>query len=276
MQRMALPILALSVVCGRPVVAQTDTSHIVVSGVVVDPLKRPVEGVEVLVVKNGTTVMTNPEGAFRLSLPRVREILLLVRRPGFNALSLKLDRDWSGIIQITPGAFRLPELEVTSKGSKPVKYSGTSKYDDIFRRQHAGVGELISREDIARRAPMNTPEILEGRAGIRITSQRPGLPTFIAFSRCNEYPPRINVYVDGHKLLPPRTDLTTGSPSPLMMGAQVSRDPLVRGMVGEMLNRISPNDIELVEIFRGPGELPPEFNDGNCGAIAVWTREGGQ
>jgi hypothetical protein len=31
----------------------------------------------------------------------------------------------------------------------------------------------------------------------------------------------------------------------------------------------------MIALFRGPSELPPEFNDGNCGAIAIWTRSGG-
>ena len=44
-------------------------------------------------------------------------------------------------------------------------------------------------------------------------------------------------------------------------------------MVGTILDRIPIGDIELIEIFRGPGELPPEFNEGNCGAISVWTRQ---
>jgi hypothetical protein len=46
--------------------------------------------------------------------------------------------------------------------------------------------------------------------------------------------------------------------------------------VGEMLDRINPGDIEMMEIYRGPGELPAEYNDGNCGAIAIWTRQGGR
>jgi len=46
-----------------------------------------------------------------------------------------------------------------------------------------------------------------------------------------------------------------------------------RAMVGTILDRIPIGDIELIEIFRGPGELPPEFNEGNCGAISVWTRQ---
>jgi hypothetical protein len=57
-------------------------------------------------------------------------------------------------------------------------------------------------------------------------------------------------------------------------GYSTKRDPTVVGIVGEMLSRVNPSDIELVEIFRGPGELPGEFNDGNCGAISIWTRQG--
>ena len=80
----------------------------------------------------------------------------------------------------------------------------------------------------------------------------------VYFSRCNENPPRINVYVDGHKLQPPIAPPKAE----------------VRRIVGDMLSRINPGDIEMMEIFRGPGELPGEFNDGNCGAIAIWTRSG--
>ena len=50
----------------------------------------------------------------------------------------------------------------------------------------------------------------------------------------------------------------------------------LKASVGQMLNQVNPADIEFVEIFRGPGELPGEFNDGNCGAIAIWTRQGGR
>ena len=45
-------------------------------------------------------------------------------------------------------------------------------------------------------------------------------------------------------------------------------------MVGTLLDRVPAGDIEMIEIFRGPGELPPEFNEDNCGAIAIWARQG--
>jgi hypothetical protein len=37
------------------------------------------------------------------------------------------------------------------------------------------------------------------------------------------------------------------------------------------LDILSPRDIKAVEIYRGPGTAPPEYND-LCGAIVIWTR----
>ena len=49
------------------------------------------------------------------------------------------------------------------------------------------------------------------------------------------------------------------------------------GAVGEMLSRVNQHDIENIEIYRGPAEVPPEINTetARCGgAIAMWTRRG--
>jgi hypothetical protein len=37
---------------------------------------------------------------------------------------------------------------------------------------------------------------------------------------------------------------------------------------------VNPNQIEALEVFRGPSEIPVEFNDNNsaCGVILIWTR----
>lgn len=88
------------------------------------------------------------------------------------------------------------------------------------------------------------------------------------FARCSGVPPKINVYVDGRKQQP---DTLTNSRM-----SWEEQQMIRKASVGSMVNRVNPADIELVEIFRGPGELPGEFNDGNCGAIAIWTRQGGR
>lgn len=251
--------------------AQADTGRVVLSGTVVDAQANPIEGVEVRLVGDTVRRFTSATGTFRLLAPGSKELLLQFRRPGYNAQLLTLTGAWDGTVQMVPGAFELPPIQVNAANAKPIAYASTTKYDDFFRRRHQGIGQFITREEIDRRNALHTPEILEGHAGIRIDVQT-GRGTSVAFARCNEYPPKINVYVDGHKLIPNGGPISYGTADP--RARIMRRDPEVTGITGEMLGRVDPRSIELIEVFRGASELPPEFNDGNCGAIVIWTREG--
>jgi hypothetical protein len=280
-------LTALLLACSASSLAgQADTGRIMIAGTVLDPLRNPIEGAEIRIVGGGPGALSSPAGTFRIFAPRAKQILVQVRRPGYRAELLVLDREWSGTVLLQPGVFELPEVKVTARYAKPAKYAGTARYDDYFRRRRIGFGQFISREDIERRHPFRTIEILQAQAGIRTSIHPPGAAygSVVAFARCNEYPPKINVYIDGRKLMPQRASFTSGSTeSPLgfLSRQNISDSELMErrrtyGSVGEMLDRIPPGDIELIEIFRGPGELPGEFNDGNCGAISIWTRWAGR
>jgi hypothetical protein len=248
--------------------AQSDTTRVMVSGVVIDPLRQPIEGVELLVVGSATSAMSSKAGTFRFFIPANREVLIRVRRPGYRSQLLKVTGEWKGAVLLEPGVFELPEVQVTAYYAKPARYAGTYKYDDYFRRRRQGLGHFIDREEIEIRQPMYTSDLFTGRAGIKVTANIPGQTKKFTFARCNERQfsalngrgggatPRINVYVDGRKITLHRAEPGSGN--------------------GELLDLVDPHDIEMVEIFRGPGELPPEFNDGNCGAIVFWTRQGGR
>jgi hypothetical protein len=42
------------------------------------------------------------------------------------------------------------------------------------------------------------------------------------------------------------------------------------------IDELDVSEIEDIEIYRGPAEVPPQFKENNrCGALLVWTREGG-
>ena len=277
-------LTALLLACSASsLAAQADTSRIMIAGTVLDPLRNPIEGAEIRVVGGGPTTLSSPAGTFRIFAPRSKQILVQVRRPGYRAQLLALDGEWSGTVLLQPGVFELPEVKVTARYAKPAKYAGTAKYDDYFRRRRIGFGQFISREDIERRNPFRTIEILQAQPGIRTSIHPPGAAygSVVAFARCHEFPPKINVYIDGRKLTPERGGMGTESVFQQMRNDNAGDDALAnrrRAMasVGEMLDRIPPGDIELIEIFRGPGELPGEFNDGNCGAISIWTRWAGR
>jgi hypothetical protein len=259
----ALAVVGLGAEPGR---AQSDTSRAVISGVLIDPMRNPVEGAEVRVVGSTLSAVSSAAGTFRLLVPRDKVVLLHIRRPGFRAQLLKTEGAWTGAVLLQPGVFELPEIRVTARYAKPARYSATFKYDDYFRRRRQGIGDFIDREEIDRRAPFTTADLLSGRPGIKASASAPGTGTWIYFARCNEYPPQVNVYIDGRKQI---ARSIAGGPSVL----SAKRVPS-NSIIGDLLETIAVQDIEMMEIFRGPSELPPEFNDGNCAAISIWTRQG--
>jgi hypothetical protein len=38
---------------------------------------------------------------------------------------------------------------------------------------------------------------------------------------------------------------------------------------------VNPEQVEAIEVFRGPSEIPVQYNDNNsqCGVILIWTRK---
>ncbi|HEU5218845.1 MAG TPA: carboxypeptidase-like regulatory domain-containing protein, partial [Gemmatimonadales bacterium] len=182
-------------------IAQTDTSRVTISGTVIDPSRNPIAGAEVRVVGSTSSVLSSDAGTFRLLAAPAKDILIQIRRPGYSAQLLKLTGAWTGTILLEPGKFQLPEIQVNARWAKPARYSGTTKYDDYFRRQRQGFGIFIGREEIESRNPFQTTEIFQGRAGIHTGVQPVGVTggSFVMFARCSGVPPKINVYVDGRK-----------------------------------------------------------------------------
>lgn len=257
----------------------------IVRGRVTDNVGQPLEGARVYLEKHPQeAVLTGETGSFVLRSPGPGGMLLFVQRIGYNAQVLRINvgtSGWSGTIALAPGAFVLPEIRVAARYAKPERYAGTTRYDDIFHRMRLGGGTLIRREDIERWNPGRTVELLRTVPGAKVSIQPPGHPqgTAVAFVRCNEFPPRINVFVDGIRQMPSMMDLSS-VPSGIVEVSQLkATDPnwyyRVMSIIGEILERISPNEIEMIEVYRGIGSLPPEFAGDACAAIAIWTRHGG-
>jgi hypothetical protein len=42
------------------------------------------------------------------------------------------------------------------------------------------------------------------------------------------------------------------------------------------LNSISPSEIQAIEVYSVPSQIPPQYNktSGGCGVMLVWTRDG--
>ena len=249
--------------------AQADSARAVVEGRVVDPDGAPIAGAEIVWQGDKRSVLTRADGSFSLSVPLRAETVVLVRRPGYSAQALRVDLTtgiWRGTIVLTPGSLRLPDIEVAARYAKPAQYSGTTKYDDFFRRQKLGIGTFISREQIERMNAFHTIEILRGIPGIHVNVGIPGDPETadIRIPRCESQDHRlgkVTVWIDGQMLI---------ESNPAV--ADAGHYGVGSTNLAEQLQRIAPAGIEMVEVFRGPSQIPGEFHWDGCAAIVIWTR----
>jgi hypothetical protein len=224
-----------------------------------DPDARPIPGVEVRAPEART--LTDSLGRFVLRGLSGDSVRLELRRIGYQALSRTVSlRAPPAELELVmhPEAVVLPEIRTTARPAKPAKYLGTTKYDGFFQRQRLGLGTFISREQIERMNAFHTVEILRGIPGINVSIGN-GDPTDadIRIPRCFGGNSRVTVWIDGKMQL-------TRSRDPGHPGRDIA--------LAEELARITPSNIEMVEIYRGASQIPGVFHWDGCAVIAIWTR----
>jgi hypothetical protein len=159
--------------------------------------------VEVLVNRREVRTATDQHGVFSIRVSPT-DSTVGFRRIGYRPMLLALhplppSRD-TIVVELRASQVQLPELIVSAPPTKPVRYAGTTKYDEVFRRRRVGLGTLITREAIELRFGSSTAELLQGIAGVNVWN---GPPKRIRFARCPE-PGGIAVFIDGWRQHPPR------------------------------------------------------------------------
>jgi hypothetical protein len=243
-------------------------------GIVIDEARHPLSGVEVILNRRDVRAVTGPAGVFRLSLLPT-DSTIAFRRIGYRPIIFAVrplpPHGDTLLIALEPSAVVLPEIIVSAPATKPIRYAFTLKYDDVFRRQRIGLGRLVTRESIDARLGASTDQLLDGIAGIHVWN---GPPKRIRFARCQE-PGGIAIFINGVR------QNTTAAPDPGAGVATSIYKPPGRGgaKMGDMepeveiLSRINPAEIEMIEVFPGASEIPGEFHWNGCAVIAIWTRE---
>lgn len=129
------------------------------------------------------------------------------------------------------------------------------KMSGFLRRQSRGTGEFITREDIERQDPMRLSDMVHLRPGVGTVPYADGSGRrHVQISRAavmeDRGACRIQYWIDGIPF---------------------------RGVNRFELDELSPQDVEGIEIYRGPAEIPPQFNrrGSQCGVVLVWTRDPG-
>jgi len=221
----------------------------------------PIPGANVLVVGTNIGVATDPQGEFSIEVPG-EEGTLRVSFVGFQTLERDVTPE-SGRIQIAlqPDVAGLEEVVVTGLATS------------VKRRNLANAVTKIDAEEIAGRVdPTTVDNALQGKIpGVNITSQSgaPGgsnnvqLRGISTLGAGSSQPLYIidGVYVNNSQITTGRSTLDdAGGPS--------------QDNVSNRLADLSPEDIQSVEVLKGPSAAAIYGQRANAGVVIIQTKRG--
>lgn len=242
----ALPVLAaLAALLAAPAAsAQVVTGRLLEEGT-----NRPIARATVELMVNGTSrrnrTVTDSAGAFSLYVPGKGTYQLRATRIGYaTSLSRSLDiatiDSLDVVFRLAANTVVLEPLQVTAVPRRLPPWL-TGFYDRV---ENNPFGRFVTRSQIASYQPYRASDVLRTLAGVSVTPHRSGHGNVVRVRGCVPL-----FYVDGMLVE--------------LHGTSID-------------DYLSPRDLEGIEVYAGPSNIPAEFsraNRGNgCGAIVVWTR----
>jgi len=247
----------------------------IVTGVFVDSAGAPIRHAVLSVVGESLRVVADSQGRFRLLVPpgpRLLAARALGYRPLMWTIGLEPGQQVTQRVRLQELSVVLPGITVTAQAYVPSRLAG------FYQRRRTGFGKYLDSAAIAGRFTNSVADLLQGIAGVRVRAAS-GDPFgyVVTFSRCQALP-QIAPPVAADPFHPKHGGQTTSPAS--TTGTDVGRNPVgvyvdgfrVPGDPGEILGMINPADVEAIEIYRGPSELPAEIMSDDCAAIVIWTK----
>jgi outer membrane receptor protein involved in Fe transport len=218
----------------------------------------PLGRAEVLIVGTDLRTFASDSGVYEFYAVPVGRIKVVARRIGFEPNERRATLEVGKHKQVDFELKGLPEL----LDSVMVRESGgNGRMSDFWARRLVGVGAFLTHDEIERRRPMRSSDLLRTVTGVTVVQGESGFDKpVIMMGRttvltrggragqpqlANEC--KVSYYVDG-SWVPPGTF---------------------------HMDDLSPLMLEAVEVYRGPSEIPVRFRQREtaCGVIALWTRE---
>lgn len=238
---MAIPcrILCAAILAAAvPAAAQRPTSGIV--GTVRDSSGSPVSSA--LVTAARVQTVSDTAGHFAIDGLPAGMVTLSVRRLGFEPGQVSVDLVAGRRDSVLVTLVALPQVlpGVTSAADARLRIL----LADFYRHRESGHGRFLDRAQISETRASILSDVLRRLPGVRISPDRGGRNVIRMGRSARNCPP--DFWIDN------------------------VRAPFLN------VDDIPITDIQALEVYSGPGGLPPEYNNrfGNpaCGAIVIWTR----
>jgi len=220
---------------------------------------EPISGARVVLDKDDLVRTSGDNGSFMFSKVSAGAVTVTASMLGYGDAEGSVVVGGGQTVQIEVRLSPRPiELEPIVVEATRLEIDGVLA--DVQRRAERGWGTVLMSEQLEpRRSVTRTTDILQeyGASVVGSTESQRGL----YFRRTGCAPV---VYIDGIRA-------TSGSRSRSVIGSGGEVD------AAQAVNLVHPLNIEAMEIYRGPAQVPGEFLDSNaqCGVILIWTKRGG-
>lgn len=236
-----------------------------------DSTRRAIVGAEIAFDSAGSArAVSDRGGRYLLTVP-AGVTSITVRAVGFRPLTapISVSKNDTVIVdfRLTGQAVRLPDV-ITSTG-RPATPS--ARMVEFERRRQFGTGAYLTRAQLAQNEGMSPSALLRVLRGMRLI-RRPaacGGGYAAASLRTGS--------ADGikHCITNPRQTFPSGCYLAIVLDgrsiwANESPEP-------PNIDEFTLHNMEAIELYRGAGEIPPEFNfsGASCGVLVLWSRVGG-
>ena len=237
--------LSLSASSARPLASATDTSEVPqprvlsgtasVSGTVTGETGQPLPGVQLRVLETAATARTDSSGRFSMTGLPAGTQLLEAKRVGYRIVQqpvqLMARRDAPTAVQLR----RIVSLDSV------LVVARRSRYREFERNRRNAFGRFLTDEDIEKRHPIETTDLVRNLPGFRIVGS--GVDAKVYSGR------------------------SAGS----LSGRPCETNVVIDNMQHQDINWLDPSDIGAMETYAGLGSAPMQY-DSACGVIVIWTK----
>ena len=184
---------------------------------------------------------TGDDGRLRLAGLPTGRATVAVRRIGFRPVSQEITLPVTGPVEVTIEEVPRQLAEVVVRAARRGPYTG--RMGDFQRRRDLGFGHFLTAEEIDRRRPMYTSDVLRMIPGLWVQSAAGRSVIRIRGATCAPF-----VWLDGA--------------------------PASAGYLD--VDMFPPNSLAGIEVYSGVATVPVELRgtsgEGSCGVIALWSR----
>jgi TonB-dependent starch-binding outer membrane protein SusC len=244
--------LALAVFGANPLAAQQTGT---VEGTVVDGTQSPIVGAQVSIVGTQRGTITDADGSFRIANVQPGDRQVRASRIGYGSqtqtVQVVAGQTATVSLSLTETAIALDQVIVTGTAGRQDRRAQSASVGTI---DAAGLNEVAPISTVANLLQARTPGVsLTQASGTAGGGQRIRLRGQASISLSNDP----IVIVDGVRV-DSRTEQIYG----------------VGGQATSRLNDINPDDIESIEIVRGPAAATLYGSDASAGVIQIRTKRG--